>query len=110
MKEISLLRTGLAAAESPYGVVLAEEVRFFGSPILIKYLIPNASDGKAPVKMVITANGLPLPGRLASFLWNSLADQISEAYKKSEFAKEFRAVAFHGDALIFSNPHVGSRK
>ena len=101
MKEISLVRTGLAAAETPSGVILAEELRFFGSPILIEYSIPKASGGRKPAKMAITANGVQIPGGFASFFWNSLVDQISDAYKKSEFAKEYRVVSFHGDSLVF---------
>ena len=103
MKEFSLVRTGLAAAQTPPGVVLAEELHFFGSPIVVEYLIPKATGGNGTVKMDITANGLPVPGRLASFFWTSLVDRISEAYKKSEFAKEYRVVSFQGDTLVFES-------
>jgi len=105
LHSFALVRKGFAGTQTEDSTILAEEVLFLNQPVLVEYQIPKASHSEAgTVAMSITANGLPVPGLIASYLWSKISEDLASAYKNSQLGAvfEFRSV---GDAgLIFRTP------
>ena len=101
----ALVRKGFAGTQTENETILAEEVLFLNQPVMMEYQIPKASHSEdGTVAVSITANGLPVPGLIASYLWSKISGDLSSAYKNSQLGAdfEFRSV---GDAgLIFRTP------
>ena len=101
LEQFALVRKAIAVSATDESHILAEELRLFNHPILIEYEIPTTTAASGMVRMRITANGYPIPGLLADYLWNSLTGAIASGYQDIPLAKTMKYVRIQKDGVLF---------